>query len=62
MQMLPVGEIYTIGGVSVGEDKRYEIYKVTDREYKVSVYELMIRLYVDYVESPEEVLRIIETN
>ncbi len=51
--MLPVGEIYTIGGVSVGEDKRYEIHKVTDREYKVSVYELMIRLYVDYVESPE---------
>ncbi|GIP45153.1 hypothetical protein J45TS6_36120 [Paenibacillus sp. J45TS6] len=60
--MLPVGEIYTIGGVSVGEDKRYEIHKVTDREYKVSVFELMIRLYVDYVESPEEVLRIIETN
>ncbi|WP_249717601.1 hypothetical protein [Paenibacillus sp. J45TS6] len=46
----------------MGEDKRYEIHKVTDREYKVSVFELMIRLYVDYVESPEEVLRIIETN
>lgn len=62
IQMLHLGEIHTIGGLSVGEKKHYEIHRVTDREYKVGVYDLMIRLHVDYVQSPEEVIRLIETN
>lgn len=57
---LPDGEHYTIGGVSVGEDKRYEVHRVSHLEYKVGVYALMICLYVEYFESSEDVIRFIE--
>lgn len=62
IQQLPVGEHYTIGGVAAGEDKRYEVHRVTELEYKVGVYALMICLDVDYVQSPEEVISYIETH
>lgn len=59
---LPDGEHYTIGGVSVGEDKRYEVHRVSHFEYKVGVYALMICLDVDYFDSPDEVIRFIEVH
>lgn len=61
IQQLPIDESYTIGGVAAGLNKRYEIYRVTELEYKVVVYDLMIRLHVDYLQSPKEVIRFIET-
>lgn len=62
IQQLPVDEHYTVGGVAVGEEKRYEIHRVTDREYKVAIFALMICLDVDYLKSPQEVIRFIEHN
>lgn len=62
IQQLPIDESYTIGGVAVSEDKRYEIHRVTELEYKVGVYALMICLDVDYLQSPEEVIHFIETH
>ncbi|MFD1130567.1 hypothetical protein ACFQ3J_20695 [Paenibacillus provencensis] len=62
IQSLTTGESYTIGGVASGGNKRYEVQKVTDFEYKVGVYNLMICLDVECVKSPEEVIRYIETN
>lgn len=62
IEAMPTGDSYTIGGVVVGEEKRYEVHRVSDLEYKVGVYALMICLDVDYVQSPEEVIRFIETH
>ncbi|AQT87067.1 hypothetical protein ERICIV_04650 (plasmid) [Paenibacillus larvae subsp. larvae] len=62
IQTLPTGERYTIGGVAADEEKRYEIHRITDHDYEVSVYALMICLDLDYVQSPEEVIRFIETH
>lgn len=62
IKQLPTDENYTIGGVSVGEDIRYEVHRVTDLEYKVAVFALMICLSSDYVQSPEEVINYIETH
>lgn len=62
IQSLVAGESYTIGGVTTGENKRYEVTRVNDVEYKVGVYDLMICLDVDHVQSSEEVIRFIETN
>jgi len=62
IQQLPIDESYTIGGVADGEDKQYEVHRVTPLEYKVCVYALMICLKLDYLQSPEEVIRFIETN
>lgn len=62
IQQLPTDEPYTIGGVAAGEEKRYEIHRVTDLEYKVAVYALMICLHLDYVQSPEEVIHFVETH
>lgn len=62
IQQLPVDERYTIGGVVAGEEKRYEVHRVTELEYKVGVYALMICLDLDYLQSPEEVIRYIETH
>ncbi|MEF3355775.1 hypothetical protein PV403_21835 [Paenibacillus sp. GYB006] len=62
IESLHTGESYTIGGVAMGQNKRYEVQKVSDVEYKVGVYDLMIRLGVDYVKSPIEVIDFIETN
>ncbi|MBD7971089.1 hypothetical protein [Paenibacillus gallinarum] len=62
IQSLIAGESYTIGGVTIGESKRYEVTRVSDVEYKVGVYDLMICLDVEYVKSPKEVIRFIETN
>lgn len=62
IEQLPIDEKYTIGGVAAGEDKRYEIHRVTELEYKVGIYALMICLQVDYLQSPEEVIRFIETH
>ncbi|QHZ54175.1 hypothetical protein [Paenibacillus larvae] len=62
IQTLPTGERYTIGGVAAEVEKRYEIHRITDNDYEVSVYALMIRLDLDYVQSPEDVIRFIETH
>lgn len=62
IQTITTGDSYTIGGVSMDEKKRYEVHRVSDLEYKVGVYALMICLDVDYVESPDEVIRFIETH
>lgn len=62
IETMPNGDSYTIGGVAVGEEKRYEVHRVTDSEYKVGVYALMICLDVDYVQSPTEVIRFIESH
>lgn len=62
IEQLPTDENYTIGGVSVGETKRYEIHRVTDSEYKVGVFALMICLNTGYLLSPEEVIEYIETH
>lgn len=59
---LMAGESYTIGGVTTGENKRYEVTRVNDVEYKVGVYDLMICLDVYHVKSPEEVIGFIEKN
>lgn len=62
IKQLPDGEQYTIGGVAAGEDKRYEVHRVSNLEYKVGVYVLMICLELDYFQSPDEVIRFIEMN
>lgn len=62
IESMPTGDSYTIGGVAVGEEKRYEVHRVTDLEYKVGVYALMICLDVDYVQSPAEVISFIESH
>lgn len=61
IKIIPTGDSYTIGGVAVGKDKRYEVHRVSELEYKVGVYALMISLEVVYVQSPDEVIRFIET-
>lgn len=60
IESMPTGDSYTIGGVVVGEEKRYEVHRVTDGEYKVGVYALMICLSMDYVPSPADVIHFIE--
>lgn len=62
IQQLPIDENYTIGGVATGQDIRYEIHRVTELEYKVGVYALMMCLDLDYLISPEEVIEFIETH
>lgn len=43
-----------------GVDDRYEVHRVTEGEYKVGKYALMICLKMDYVSSTEEVISFIE--
>ncbi|GIP46280.1 hypothetical protein J45TS6_47390 [Paenibacillus sp. J45TS6] len=62
IESLHTGESYTFGGVTTGKNKRYEVQKVSDVEYKVAVYDLLIRLDADYVKTPKEVIDFIETN
>lgn len=62
IQQLPLDELYTIGGVVAGEEKRFEVQRVSGCEYKVSIFALMICLGVDYLKSPQEVIQYIERN
>ncbi|WP_375102225.1 hypothetical protein ACDZ28_00040 (plasmid) [Paenibacillus sp. RS8] len=62
IRQLPDGENYTIGGVSIGEEKRYEVHRVSETEWKAAVYALMICLYVDYFSSTDEVINFIESH
>ncbi|WP_216633994.1 hypothetical protein [Paenibacillus alvei] len=57
---MDVGDNVTFGGVAVGMDDRYEVHRVTEGEYKVGKYALMICLKMDYVSSTEEVISFIE--
>jgi hypothetical protein len=57
---LSIGESYTIGGVAVGQEKRYEIHRMSDQAFNITVYALMNRLDTDQLSSPEEVIQYIE--
>ncbi|BFH18177.1 hypothetical protein J6TS7_29230 [Paenibacillus dendritiformis] len=41
---MDVGERGTFGGVAAGTDERYEVSRVTGKEFKVGKYALMIAL------------------
>lgn len=60
IRMMNVGDYLTFGGIVVGDKNRYEVHRVTELEYKVAVFALMICLNSDYVQSPEEVIAYIE--
>jgi len=60
IRQMDVGDNVTFGGVAAGMDDRYEVHRVTEGEYKVGKYALMIFLKMDYVSSTEEVISFIE--
>lgn len=60
IKQLPIDESVTYGGVASDYTHRYEIKRVTDREYKVAKFALMICLDVEYVSTPEEVIEFCE--
>ncbi|MCE5168324.1 hypothetical protein LQV63_03210 [Paenibacillus profundus] len=60
IRLMDVVDRVTFGGVAAGMDDRYEVNRVTEKEYKVGKYALMICLVSDYVESAEEVISFIE--
>ncbi|BFH18369.1 hypothetical protein WJ0W_007181 [Paenibacillus melissococcoides] len=60
IRLMDVGDSVTFGGVAAGMDDRYEVHRVTEKEYKVGKYALMICLDSDYVFSPDEVISFIE--
>nr|WP_244965921.1 hypothetical protein [Paenibacillus alvei] len=61
IRQMNVGDNVTFGGVAVGMMiDRYEVHRVTQGEYKVGKFALMICLDMDYVSSTEEVISFIE--
>ncbi|EJW14371.1 hypothetical protein M5X02_01705 [Paenibacillus alvei] len=60
IRQMDVGDNVTFGGVAAGMDDRYEVHRVTEGEFKVGKYALMICLDMDYVSSTEEVISFIE--
>lgn len=60
IRLMDVGDRVTFGGVAAGMDDRYEVTRLTEKEFKVGKYALMICLDVDHVGSPEEVISFIE--
>lgn len=60
--ILAEGDSVTFGGITMGENLRYEVQRVTSSEYKVGVFALMLCLNVDYMETTNEVIQYIEMN
>ncbi|MGM1047752.1 hypothetical protein SAMN05661091_2960 [Paenibacillus uliginis N3/975] len=61
IEQMNTGDDTTLGGPAVGENIRYEIRRLTDHEYKVCIFDRMVRLDEDYFQTTSQVIAYIET-